>query len=719
MNDNYNRLVLGLLLWLQGLFVAATFQTWQPVLIAAVLTTMVVAIRHSEVAFEIPPLESFAKSFFLFRSRWGRGLSLAIPVLLIVLVTLRWRLVAQSDRDVNLLSAAIDAIAHVSWFTALMLWVWRPQRGHFLMLGLGMVVLLLAVAAGGTSRSMAAQTSVALAACVGFSVGSQVILGSARQSRRSLLMPSQAIDAQGQWIVVYISLITVSLILTASGAIASVTSRVLPGFQQSIQQRLNESLEAVVDRTGIGGTRYVRSGRLGAVRDHILSSPTDISLIVDSRTAPGYLRGNAFDAYEHRQWFSAARRNASASVERTVNSDVGQRTIRPSSQGRASLDFPLARPLKRFLLHPENQQMDTAAQLTVYGSPIKGYVVFTPLDTLWIEGRARELSVSRHDVVGNGIDITIPYVVGVGARSRRDSLSAADRQILTSVPASLAREAERVAREVRATSGSAIAKAAAVSQYFQAGSDYSLRPPNAPPGVDPIAFFLRQRHPAHCEYFASATAVVLRAAGVPARYVTGYIVDEQQSEPDDRWIARNRDAHAWVEAYDDRSGRWFAVESTPGRTYQTIADPSDSRNQSFWGDESVDDSESNRFSLLQQVWGWLASFRLTDAFYLVFQFAQLPLLISLVALWWFKYKRPRVTAAHELDLRSLRMLRQADRKVKRHSLVRRPQETIHQFADRIETSSLEFRGDYADWYRQYAVARYCGRMPAPLTDLLI
>ncbi len=56
----------------------------------------------------------------------------------------------------------------------------------------------------------------------------------------------------------------------------------------------------------------------------------------------------------------------------------------------------------------------------------------------------------------------------------------------------------------------------------------------------------------------------LELIDVPSRYVTGYVVVELEGEYGDYWLARNRNAHAWAEAYDDDRRRWLSVEATPG-----------------------------------------------------------------------------------------------------------------------------------------------------------
>jgi hypothetical protein len=65
----------------------------------------------------------------------------------------------------------------------------------------------------------------------------------------------------------------------------------------------------------------------------------------------------------------------------------------------------------------------------------------------------------------------------------------------------------------------------------------------------------------HCEYFATALALMLRSEGVPARLVTGYRSLEWNDESTELTI-RERHAHAWVEVLDPEAG-WYAVDGTP------------------------------------------------------------------------------------------------------------------------------------------------------------
>jgi protein-glutamine gamma-glutamyltransferase len=81
-----------------------------------------------------------------------------------------------------------------------------------------------------------------------------------------------------------------------------------------------------------------------------------------------------------------------------------------------------------------------------------------------------------------------------------------------------------------------------------------------PSGVSPLEDFFFRTRAGHCEYFATATVLLLRAAGIPARYATGYAVHEW-SVLEGRWVVRASDAHAWTLAWI--GGAWQEIDTTP------------------------------------------------------------------------------------------------------------------------------------------------------------
>jgi hypothetical protein len=96
-------------------------------------------------------------------------------------------------------------------------------------------------------------------------------------------------------------------------------------------------------------------------------------------------------------------------------------------------------------------------------------------------------------------------------------------------------------------------------RYFAAEFEYTVDLSRSE-NEDALAAFLTESRAGHCEYFATATVLLLRAAGIPARYATGYSVQEW-SELEQSFVVRRRHAHSWALAHVD--GRWQDVDSTP------------------------------------------------------------------------------------------------------------------------------------------------------------
>lgn len=113
--------------------------------------------------------------------------------------------------------------------------------------------------------------------------------------------------------------------------------------------------------------------------------------------------------------------------------------------------------------------------------------------------------------------------------------------------------------------------AEALEAYLRENYPYTLDILAPPAGQDPIEFFLFSSRSGHCEYFASALAAMCRAVGIEARVVTGYLAAEF-SEAVGRYIVRESNAHAWVEAQLG-AGRWETLDATPPADLTRIHQP--------------------------------------------------------------------------------------------------------------------------------------------------
>ncbi len=102
---------------------------------------------------------------------------------------------------------------------------------------------------------------------------------------------------------------------------------------------------------------------------------------------------------------------------------------------------------------------------------------------------------------------------------------------------------------------------------------YDPSAPAAPEGTDPVLYFLSDSRRGYCMHYASAATLMLRALGVPARYVQGYTV---QTELGQTVRVPDYAAHAWVEVYVDGYG-WYPVEVTPAAALDRSPRPPRSR----------------------------------------------------------------------------------------------------------------------------------------------
>jgi len=111
-------------------------------------------------------------------------------------------------------------------------------------------------------------------------------------------------------------------------------------------------------------------------------------------------------------------------------------------------------------------------------------------------------------------------------------------------------------------------QAGRIERQLLTGYDYTLELVGRG-GEDPLESFLFETRRGHCEYFASAMVLLLRARSIPARVVTGFYGAEW-SPWERAWIVRQSNAHAWVEAWIDGEG-WRSFDPTPpsGRPVST------------------------------------------------------------------------------------------------------------------------------------------------------
>ncbi len=143
-----------------------------------------------------------------------------------------------------------------------------------------------------------------------------------------------------------------------------------------------------------------------------------------------------------------------------------------------------------------------------------------------------------------------------------------------------------------APNGNNFQRARALESHFLDGRRYTYTlnldevQAERKPNVDPIEDFVNNHHKGHCEYFASALTLMLRSQGIPARMVIGYRPSEF-NYIGNYFVVRQRDAHAWVEAYmrpeeipdeainpEERhaGGGWMRLDPTPREQFKAAVE---------------------------------------------------------------------------------------------------------------------------------------------------
>lgn len=210
-----------------------------------------------------------------------------------------------------------------------------------------------------------------------------------------------------------------------------------------------------------------------------------------------------------------------------------------------------------------------AARLTTAGAPTVADITLAPTHNRWLIALDLPLSVNRPYqrspagtlLAADDINQRIRYIARSAIVHTLDArLSPAARQRALALPGQGNPRARRLAQRWAQTSSSPAATVHKALQLFrQQPFRYTL---NAPPtsqsnSVDDFLFSTRA---GFCEHFAGAFTFLMRAAGIPARVVTGF-QGAEHSTVGDYWIVRNADAHAWSEVWLAGRG-WVRVDPT-------------------------------------------------------------------------------------------------------------------------------------------------------------
>ena len=447
------------------------------------------------------------------------------------------------------------------------------------------------------------------------------------------------------------------------------------------------------------------------------------ALRVVAATEPGYFRAKAYDVYENRKWL--------------LNTEGRAISPEPTTPDGSREDAHIG---QAFRITASNTP--GAKQFEVWPDTNLGDAFAAPIGTHWLYADAQIVTVDTHRIIrSSDAAIGVPYTLIAGdadqltpdgnttsnqpgsSQSRQRSV---DLQQLATPPGWAGSNAElmSLSDSVFKDCNSVREKVQAVHRYFDQNYSYSLTvTPQISPQEEPLEWFLLKQPAAHCEYFASGTAVLLRMAGVPCRYVVGFVISEK-NQYSGEWVARNEDAHAWVEAYDETRG-WVTVDTTPA------AGIPDDIAVSSW--TQLYEYLRGEFHRLRTGWQQHGVASLADSLKAFVAsptgstlIASLALTFLGIVLW---RRQLQIHPDHKgyvdvspvvVQLQTART--KLDKAITRVWRERRPDETVSVYAQQLAVDTPDPRDSLAQaavWYNQYAALRFAASPDRSIVEELV
>lgn len=201
---------------------------------------------------------------------------------------------------------------------------------------------------------------------------------------------------------------------------------------------------------------------------------------------------------------------------------------------------------------------------------------------------------------GYTVKSLIPYVdINRVRKSGADDIGSLERQACLELPGNMPDRVKALAQDITKDCGNNFDKAKTIEKYLRSNYKYTLKPPKLPDKREFTDYFLFEGKEGYCTYYATSMAVLLRAAGIPSRYVEGFISRYEGSK--ERKV-RGTDAHAWAEAYFDGYG-WLTFEATPA--YPAVEFRSHAVSEEVQDTEAISNPISINFSGLSRRRGHL------------------------------------------------------------------------------------------------------------------
>lgn len=292
------------------------------------------------------------------------------------------------------------------------------------------------------------------------------------------------------------------------------------------------------------------------------AQPTDYPVMTVRTDGKTLLRGVVKDEYTGRSW------RDTSSGRRYLYVNPRWSTLR---QNVFLEDMPSESVLRASTLMDERAvsvQMQNNAASTVF-APVYLRSLTAQSNMVAYFNEASELFITRDLAIGDRYTVFSPIIEGgdgalgalISAAPKDDDRYASIQARYLALPEHLEQRVYEDMRNIIAGSATPYDQACAILRHLQRYYRYTLTPVAPPENQDFVTYFLYVGREGYCTYFASAMTVLCRMAGLPARYVEGFL-----AQPDSSGFAyiTGLNAHAWTEVYFEGFG-WVPFDPTPSQ----------------------------------------------------------------------------------------------------------------------------------------------------------
>ena len=466
--------------------------------------------------------------------------------------------------------------------------------------------------------------------------------------------------------------------------------------------------------------RYSDTATLNSISESQLSNPFGEALNVFADFEPGYLRGRCYDTFEKNKWLIA---NENQSQNRISNLFDNSSDIPEQFRSLDRIRKPPVGIRKegygQNVVSVTGDENGPYREIRIENDPLRGMVYFTPLGADYLQVfKTLVVQVDQNEVLRRGADQRHPYYAYLNRNQDPDNGAAEKRKELLTIPDSLSEDSLSIADRIFKNDTTDLQRFQSIESWFTQNYNYSLDGFKFPKGVDRLSHFIVERPDLHCEFFASATTLLLRTQGIPTRYATGYVVSERGEISEDHWVALNRNAHAWTEAYDRDRQTWVIVESTPG--IEAVKDP--------WANVSAEEelaqfqaaiernddvrAENNSWA---KFYAPIRDFfeRAGNVVQIVLSMTLIIMLISFLLIRrYLDYRKGQRGSYDPRFARESTRLRNYEKQLRKLGIERSANETIHQFANRLQdmeparAEQLPWLSGAVEEFLTYARLRY-------------